>query len=92
MKYYCTQCGAQNVRPKTKSNYGCVMSALDLLLFVGSIATLVVGLWPLSVILFLGCIVIACSVRKTRICRHCKNENCLIPMNSPQAKAATGRS
>lgn len=91
MKYYCTQCGAQNVRPKTKTNYGCAMSALDLLLFAFSVITLLFGLWPLSILFFLGCIVITCCVRKTRICRYCQNENCLVPMNSPVARKALGK-
>ena len=75
MRYYCTQCGARNLRKKTKSNYGCAMSALYLLFFIGAFFTFGLTL--------IGCIVIACCVKKTTICRKCKNENCLIPMNSP---------
>lgn len=91
MKYYCTQCGAQNVKPKTKTNYGCVLSALDLILFSLSVITLLFGLLPLAILFFLGCIVITCCVRKTRICRYCQNENCLVPMDSPVARRAIGK-
>lgn len=75
MLYYCTKCGAKNVRQKMKSNYGCAMFAIDLLLLVAIPFTFGISL--------LGMIIIACCVKKTPICRHCDGVDCLIPMDSP---------
>ena len=75
MRYYCTRCGARNIRRKTKSSYGCGLVILDLLCFIGAFFTC--GL------MFLGCVVIACCAKKTVICRVCKCENSLIPMSAP---------
>lgn len=83
MRYYCTQCGAANVRAKVKTNYGCVMSAIDLIFFAGAFFTAGLSL--------IGCLIVHCCVKKTRICPKCKNENCLIPMKSPQAQKALGK-
>lgn len=79
-KYYCTQCGAVDVRSKTKSNYGCIMSGLDLLFLVGAIFTFGASL--------IGCLLIHCCVRRVKVCRECGCENCLVPMNSPTARMA----
>lgn len=75
MRYYCTKCGARNLRKKVVSNYGFVMSVLDLALFVAAFFTFGLTL--------IGCVIIACTVKKRTICRKCKCDNCLIPMNSP---------
>ena len=80
MRYYCTKCGARNIRRKTKSNYGCALALLDLILFIGAFFTFGLTL--------IGCIIIACCVKKTTICRVCKCENSLIPMNAPNVPAA----
>ena len=80
MKYYCTQCESANIRKKTKTNYGCVMSVLDLLFFIGAFFT-----YGLTLI---GCLIIHCCVKRTTVCRKCGCENCLVPMNSPKARAA----
>ena len=81
MKYYCTKCGSTNLAKKVKSNYGCALIALDLLFLVMAIFT-----FGFSII---GCIIIACCVKKKTVCRVCGSEDCLIPMNSPKAIAAT---
>lgn len=83
MKYYCTQCGATNLRKKTKTNYGCALATLDLVMLVSAFFT-----YGLTLI---GCVIIACCVKRTVVCRKCGCENCLIPMNSPRAKAALGQ-
>lgn len=80
MRYYCTKCGARNIRRKTKSNYGCALALLDLICLVGAFFTFGITL--------IGCIIIACCVRKTVICRVCKCENSLIPMNAPNVPTA----
>jgi len=79
MRYYCTKCGARNIRRKTKSNYGCALALLDLIFFIGAFFTFGLTL--------IGCIIIACCVKKTVICRVCKCENSLIPMNAPNVPA-----
>lgn len=78
MKYCCTQCGAINVRAKTKSNYGFIMSVFDFIFFIAAFFT-----WGVA---FLGCLIIHCCVKKTKVCRKCGCENCLIPAKSPRGK------
>ena len=77
MKYYCTKCGARNIRKKTKSNYGCALGMLDLIFLLALPFTFGVSL--------IGMLIIACCVKKTVVCRKCGCSDCLIPMNSPLA-------
>lgn len=79
MSYCCTQCGAVNVQWKTKSNYGCMMSAIDLMFFVLAFFTCGVTL--------LGCLMIHCCVKKTKVCPKCECENCLVPTDSVKGRA-----
>ena len=82
-RYICTNCGTTMRSPKKVSGMGCWVTLLLLLLFVGSVVTL---LWPLAILILVADAIIYYATLKKNCCPKCKGKECVIPLNTPMGQ------
>ena len=102
MRYCCTQCGATNIRMKKRreGKLGCAIATIFLVICMAVVVLFFFGgiffVWipQVGALFVLGVVMTALFPyilyrlfsRATIVCRECKGENCLVPMNSPRGE------